>query len=205
MLSGLALTVILTVVARPLSVWLCTAGRSFTGRERVFVSWAGLRGAVPIVLATFALSADLAASDTIFNAVFFVVLASAVLQGPTLPRVVDRLGLRSRLHAREEAPLEIVAVESLGSDLLEYIVDDDDVIVGKAVRDLALPRDALIAIVVRGEEALPPRGSTVIESGDRLYVLARQTARPVVRRLFAAWDRGEGEPNRRDLERGAAR
>jgi cell volume regulation protein A len=190
-LPALALTVVLTLVARPISVWISTAPWRFSWRERIFISWAGLRGAVPIVLATFALSADVGASDTIFNAVFFVAVASAVLQGPTLVRVVDRLGLRTRMRASDEAPLEIVAVDSLGADLLEYVVDDDDHIVGRAVRELGLPRDALLAIVVRGEEALPPRGSTVIEAGDRLYVLARHTARPLVRRIFAAWDRGD--------------
>ena len=188
-LSGLALAAVLTLVARPLSVWICTAVGKFTVRERVFLGWAGLRGAVPIVLATFALSADIGASDTIFNAVFFVVLASAVVQGPTLERLVARLGLQSRARPSDEAPLQIVAVESLGSDLLEYVVDDDDVIVGRAVRDFGLPRDTLLAVVVRDDEAIPPRGSTVIEPGDRLFVLAPRTIRADLEDVFSRWRR----------------
>jgi cell volume regulation protein A len=190
-LPGLAVVATLTLVARPLTVWICTAFGGLDPRELVFLSWAGLRGAVPIVLATFALSADLAASDTIFNAVFFVVLASAVLQGMTLEQAVARLGLTSRTRPSDEPPLEIVAVDSLGADLLEYIVREGDAVAGRAVRELALPRDTLVVVVVRDEEAIPPRGSTVVQPGDRLYVLARTASRPRVRRLFDSWERGE--------------
>ena len=161
-LSGLALAAVLTLVARPLAVWLCTAFAGFDWRERVFLSWAGLRGAVPIVLATFALSADLEASETIFNAVFFVVLASALLQGTTLEQAVRRLGLVSSERPTEEPPLEIVAVDSLGADLLEYVVHEGDAVAGRAVRELDLPRDTLVVVVVRDDEAIPPRGSTVL-------------------------------------------
>ena len=90
---GLALAAVLVFVARPIAVWLSTAFQGFTHRERVFLGWAGLRGAVPIVLATFALSANVASSDKIFNAVFFVVIVSALLQGPTLEPFARRLGL----------------------------------------------------------------------------------------------------------------
>jgi cell volume regulation protein A len=92
-LSALALTVVLTLVARPAAVLLSTVAQGFGWRERIFLSWAGLRGAVPIVLATFALSENVAESQTIFNAVFFVVLVSALLQGLTLEPLARRLRL----------------------------------------------------------------------------------------------------------------
>jgi potassium/hydrogen antiporter len=94
-LAALALAIVLTVVARPAAVVVSTLGRRFDARERAFLSWAGLRGAVPIVLATFALSENVAESDTIFNAVFFVVLVSALVQGLTLEPLARRLGLTS--------------------------------------------------------------------------------------------------------------
>ena len=90
---GLALAAVLVLVARPIAVWLSTGFQGFTHRERAFLGWAGLRGAVPIVLATFALSANVGPSDKIFNAVFFVVIVSALLQGPTLEPLARRLGL----------------------------------------------------------------------------------------------------------------
>jgi hypothetical protein len=83
-LPGLALAVLLVIVIRPIAVWISTAFSKFTARERVLLGWAGLRGAVPIVLATFVLSSELGKAETIFNAVFFVVVVSALLQGTTL-------------------------------------------------------------------------------------------------------------------------
>jgi cell volume regulation protein A len=185
-LPALALAGVLLVVARPVAVWLSTLGLGFSRPERVFLSWAGLRGAVPIVLATIALSEGIAASDTIFNAVFFVVLVSAVVQGPTIEPLARRLGLVARHRPVVEAPLEPPVSASL--DLLEHEVEPTDAIVGLPVRELGLPREALVAVIVRGGEALPPRGRTIVEAGDRLYVLAHASTRPEVERLFARWE-----------------
>jgi potassium/hydrogen antiporter len=92
-LSGLALATLLVLVARPAAVWTSTAFSGFSRRERVLLGWAGLRGAVPIAVATFALSSDVSHKETIFNAVFFVVVVSSIVQGTTLERVAGRLGL----------------------------------------------------------------------------------------------------------------
>jgi cell volume regulation protein A len=142
---------------------------------------------VPIVLATYPQAAGLPESRTIFNAVFFVVVASALIQGPTLEPLARRLGLAGRAHGSSEPPLEVAAVDSLGSGLLEFGVDADSAVAGRHVRDLELPRDALVAVIVRDGEALPPRGSTQIERGDRLYVLSRRESRRTVERLFDDW------------------
>lgn len=187
-LPGLALVGVLSFVARPVAVWLTTAYQGFSTREKSLLAWAGLRGAVPIVLGTFALSADLDASNTVFNAVFFVVLVSAVLQGPTIEPLARRLGLATSTQPVHHPPLEIVAVKSLGSDLLEFTVHEGDAIDGRPVRELALPREALVAVIVRGGEAIPPRGSTVIRADDRLYVLARRAVRPRIEALFDVWE-----------------
>lgn len=97
-LPGLAVVVVLLFVARPIAVWLSTVFQRFDPRERVLLGWAGLRGAVPIVLATYPQAAGLPESRTIFNAVFFVVVASALIQGPTLEPLARRLGLTRRAH-----------------------------------------------------------------------------------------------------------
>ena len=92
--SGLAVTAVLMIVARPLSVFVCLAPfRAFDWRAKLFISWAGLRGAVPIVLATFPIVAGVPGSQTIFNIVFFVVIVSSVLQGPTMAWVAKKLGV----------------------------------------------------------------------------------------------------------------
>jgi len=186
-LPGLAIVATLLFVARPVAVWLSTVLQGFSVRERTFLGWAGLRGAVPIVLATYPYAAGLPESRTIFNAVFFVVVASSVIQGPTLEPLARRLGLTGRARGSYEPPLEVAAVDSLGSGLLEFGVSSDSVVAGQHVRELGLPRDALVAVIVRDGEALPPRGSTRIEQGDRLYVLSRRESRREVERLFDAW------------------
>jgi cell volume regulation protein A len=184
--AGLGLTAVLVLAARPLAVWASTVplGR-FTQRERVLLGWAGLRGAVPIVLATFALSAHLRAADTIFNAVFFVVLVSAVLQGTTLEGVARRLDLLVESHSTEP-PLSVSRAWS-ALDLVEFAVAPDDAIAGSAVRELGLPREALVAVIVRGDDAIPPRGSTTVQPGDLLFVLAPNGNGPELEDVFGRW------------------
>ncbi len=186
-LAGLALAVLLMVAIRPAAVWLSTALSSFNARERMLLGWAGLRGAVPIVLATFVLSSDVEHAETIFNAVFFVVVVSALVQGSTLEWVAERLGLVDPRPAVTAAPLEVDALGSL--ELVEFDVAGDHAIAGAAVRELGLPRSALIALVARGNETIPPRGSTVLEPGDRLFVLAPRTNRPELEDVFSRWRR----------------
>ncbi len=186
-LSGLALTAVLVFVARPLAVWICTAFQGFSHRERTLLGWAGLRGAVPVVLATFPQAEGVEDSETIFNAVFFVVLVSTLVQGTTLEPVARWLKLTTKARPVYQPPLEIAAVQSLGSDLLEFVVAPDAAVAGTHVRDLQLPRDSLVAVIVRGEDAIPPRGSTLIQPDDRLYVLARAESRGLVQECFDSW------------------
>jgi cell volume regulation protein A len=163
-LPGLALSLLLVVAVRPAAVWSCTALCKFTGRERVRLGWAGPRGAVPIVLATFALSSHVPHGDTIFNAVFFVVVISTILQGTTLEFLAGRLGL-----------------------LRAFSVQPRTAIAGVTVGELALAHDAIIPIVSRGDESILPRGHTVIEAGDRLHVLVPQGTHQDIEDVFIRW------------------
>jgi potassium/hydrogen antiporter len=187
-LDGLALAFLLTVVARPAAVWASTAFSDFTHRERLLLGWAGLRGAVPIVLATFALSSsEVPHKETIFNAVFFVVLVSTIAQGTTLEALARRLGLVSTAPPVPEAPLEVGPKSEL--ELVDFVVAPDHSVNGSAVRELGLPRNALIAVVNRDGEAIPPRGSTVIRAGDRLFVLVPHKDRADLEDVFSRWRR----------------
>jgi cell volume regulation protein A len=187
-LSGLALAGVLILLARPLAVGLSLIGQRFEARELALVSWAGLRGAVPIVLATFVATEGLSERDTIFNAVFFVVLVSALVQGATLEPLAARLGLTSERPALSRPPIEVGAVQ--GADLVEYQVREGHAVAGRRVRELGLPRSALVAVIVREEQAVPPRGSTRVEAGDRLYVLLRDETRREMESLMRAWEEG---------------
>jgi cell volume regulation protein A len=174
------------VVIRPVAVWISTALNRFTARERALLGWAGLRGAVPIVLATFVLSSDLSEAETIFNAVFFVVVVSALLQERRSNGPRHAWG-SSILGPQFAAPLEVDALGSL--ELVEFDVAGDHAIAGAAVRELGLPRTTLIAVVARHGDTIPPRGTTVIEPGDRLFVLAPRAMRAELEDVFSRWRR----------------
>jgi potassium/hydrogen antiporter len=186
-LPSLALALALTLVARPLSVWVSTAFLDYSARERVLIGWAGLRGAIPIVFATFVLSSEVAQRETIFNAIFFVVVVSTILQGTTLEWLAGRLGLVSPAPPAHEAPLEVGPLSKL--DLVDFVVADDHAVNGSAVRELGLPRSALVAVINRGEDTIPPRGSTVVKPGDHLFVLVPRSMRADLEDVFARWRR----------------
>ena len=185
--SALALTAVLVFVARPLAVVASVAPFRYRPREQLFLAWAGLRGAVPIVLATFALSAHVSGSATIFNAVFFVTLVSTLAQGMTLERFARGLGLTTEARPFYSPPVEIEAIRALGGDMLEYEVGRDNAIVGSFIRDLDIPREAVVMLIVRDESGIPPRGSTSIAAGDRLYILVRGEARAAVEAAIGRW------------------
>ena len=185
--AGLALALLLVLVIRPVAVWASTALSEFNSRERLLLGWGGLRGAVPIVLATFVLSSHVPNANTIFNAVFFVVVISTILQGTTLEWVAGRLALVDPAPPSLEAPIEVGPLSKL--DLIDFVVAPDHAIAGAAVRELGLPRSSLIAVVGRGDDSIPPRGSTIIEPGDRLFVLAPRSMRQDVEDVFSRWRR----------------
>ena len=186
-LSGLALAALLALFIRPLAVWVSTAVSPFTSRERALLGWAGLRGAVPIVLGTIVLSSEIESGEKIFNAVFFVVLISALVQGTTLERVAERLHVVSLAPKVLVPPLETAAMSSL--EIIDFAVGPDHAIAGSAVSELGLPRNALVAVVARGDETIPPRGTTVILPGDRLFVLVPRSLRPELEDVFERWRR----------------
>ena len=175
-LEGTLLALLLVFVARPVSAALGTALDRFTLGERVVLGWAGLRGAVPVVLATFAVIEGVpeGRAREFFNIVFFAVVISTILQGTTVEWLARRLGVTTSEPALPRPLIETGTVRRLGAEIVEYPVGSDDAIVGQLVRELGLPRDALLSVIVRGEEALLPRGSTRIEADDRLHVMVRE-------------------------------
>ena len=192
-LEGTALALLLVFIARPLTAALATAFDHFTAGERIVLGWAGLRGAVPVVLATFPVIDGIENSREFFNIVFFAVVLSTILQGTSVEWLARKLGVTTSEPALPRPLVETGTVRRLGAEIVEYPVNDDDAIVGALVRALGLPRDALLSVIVRGEEALLPRGSTRIEAGDRLHVMVREEVAGEMPDLLERWRIGPME------------
>jgi cell volume regulation protein A len=204
-LEGTAIALATTMLARPAAAYLATIGAGFTLGERVLLGWAGLRGAVPVVLATFAVTDHVSGAQLIFNVVFFVVLLSTVLQGATIQPLAGLLRATSDEAAIPAPLVEPTLLNRLGAETIQYPVRRGDAVIGHAVRELGLPREALLNIIVRGERAIPPRGSTIIEVGDQLHVLVRQEAAVEFRDLLTRWRNGPVGPPERHRPRPRSR
>ena len=170
--TGMLLAGILIFAARPLAVWLCLSGSEFTARERLLVSWVGLRGAAPIMLATFPLAANIPYAQSIFNQVFFVVISSILCQGSTLMPLARLLDLSCPADDRERIPLELEVTDSGGdAEMFEFVVPADAPFVGITVAELGLPAEALILLIRRDRGFFSPRGNTRIAAGDGLLIM----------------------------------
>jgi cell volume regulation protein A len=149
------------------------------------------------VLATFPVLADVPRSQELFNIVFFAVVVSTLLQGTTFEPLARSLGLTTSEPALPRPLAEGGTIRRLGAEILEYPVAEDDAIVGHRVRDLGLPRDAVVNVIVREDQAIPPRGSTRLRAGDRLHVLIRQESARDLYDLRDRWHAGPiGRPAR---------
>ncbi len=195
--EGLVLAVVLVLFTRPLGTFAGTAFARFTVPERLALSWAGLRGGVPVVLATFPVLELGPQMVEFFNVVFFAVLVSTVLQGTTFEWVARRLGVTTSEAALPAPLIEPSAIRPFGAEVVDHLVRSDDAIVGRLVRELGLPREALLNVVIRDGQAFPPRGSTRIEAGDRLNVLVRQELAVEFRELLDRWRTGPVGPEPR--------
>ncbi len=192
-LEGLLLSAVLMFAARPLAAMVSSLPATFALRERLMLGWAGLRGAVPIWLATFPVIAGVEGSDQIFNIIFFVVVTSTLIQGASFEPLARRLGLTTNEPALPRPLVESGTIRRLGGEVYAFRVEPGDAAVGRPVRDLQLPREAVVNVIVRSSEALPPRGSTEIEAGDELHILVRAGVRKEVEALMERWRDGPME------------
>jgi cell volume regulation protein A len=188
---GLALAVVLalTVVARPASVVLSAAVRPLPWNELAFLSWAGLRGAVPVVLATIPLSEGVEGAGRLFDLVFVIIVVDTLLTGPTLPTAARILKVARRSEPRdlevEAAPLERVA-----ADLLQVSISPRSLMHGVEVGELRLPQGASVSLVIRGDQTLVPERRTVLRAGDNLLVVTPRKQREQTERRLRQVSRG---------------
>lgn len=184
-IPALLISMVLILVARPVAVFLCAAPFKFNFRELTFLSWVGLKGAVPITLATFPMLAGLPGASLMFDTVFFVVLVSALVQGWTLPAVARYLKLEVPTRLPPPVTLEISSLRDIDGDIVDYFVDEECQAAGCMIKNLALPDGVVIALIVRDDQIIPPQGRSVLLSGDHAIVVLRPRVRAIVDRVFA--------------------
>ncbi|SDX48535.1 MULTISPECIES: potassium/proton antiporter [Salimicrobium] len=186
MWSGVLTAFVLIFIARPAAVFSMLGFFRFSTKEMLFLSWAGLRGAVPIVLAIFPMLAGIGHSQTIFNIVFFIVLISALLQGSTIMQVAEKFKLVSERRINPIHSLEVISMGKANVEMLEFEVTDQNQIAGETLEDLSLPDRALINAIIRDGDMITPYGQTTIMPGDTLYILvARKVKKQLKKRLQA--------------------
>jgi cell volume regulation protein A len=169
---GLLVSLFLMLIARPLSVFLTLAFTHMSWREKTLISWGGLRGAVPIILATFPLLSGVPQADMIFNLVFFIVLTSVLLQGTTLPLLARWLRLDASLPEKPEYSLLLESPESIKTGLAEIRILHTSTAVGKQIVELGLPKEVVVMMIGRGGYAFIPTGRSVLQANDTLLVFA---------------------------------
>jgi cell volume regulation protein A len=188
LLPALVVGVALTFVARPISVLLCATPFGMPLREQAFVSWAGLRGAVPIVLATFPITAGLADAHRIFDVTFLLVVVFTLIQGPTLPWLSKRLGVVEPAHTKE-LDIEHAPLADIGATMLSCDIPAGSRLSGVEVAELRLPGEALVTLILRESTLFVPNGDTVLRPGDHLLLAVTDSHRSEVERRLRAISR----------------
>jgi cell volume regulation protein A len=170
---GLLLALALALVARPLMVAACLLPFRYGARETAFISWVGLRGAVPILLATYPVLAGVEDAMALFHLVFFVVVVNAIIPGATVRWAVWLLGVERGGVQRPAPVLEINAIDSLPVQITSFSLHPAALVTGQPARMLPLPAGADILLVVRDRQALPVTPETVLQAGDHVHIMVR--------------------------------
>lgn len=182
--AGLLLAAFLALIARPLVVWLCLLPFRYPPREVAYIAWVGLRGAVPIILAAYPVLAGAPGAERIFDAVFFVVVVSALIPGATVSPLARRLGLEASEPPAPQAVLEIESRQPLNGEMFSFYVDDALPVAGERLADVPFPEGAAVMLIIRGREVIAPKGSTVLTPGDHVYLFARDEDRPIIQLML---------------------
>ncbi|MDQ0242701.1 cell volume regulation protein A [Bacillus fengqiuensis] len=182
--KGIFISLILMLVARPIAVFLSTINMNYTKKEKLFLSWAGLKGAVPIVLATFPMLAHVEDSQLIFNVVFFVVLTSCLIQGATITNLAEKLGLTGPEKTTPMHSLELVSLGKAQAEMIEYEMEADAKIIGQTLLDIPFPDGALVNAIIRNDRLITPDGNTTLCPGDFLYILTSKKSKQALKQLL---------------------
>jgi cell volume regulation protein A len=181
---GLTLALFLAVIARPVVAMLCLAPFRYRWRDSAYVGWVGLRGAVPIVLATIPVMAGVGGARELFDVVFFIVVVGAIIPGATVPWVTRLLRVESAAPPPPSALIEIDARAPKGDELRAYFVSSELAVAGASLAEIPFPEGAAVSMIERAGSLIAPSGSTRVEPGDYVYVIAPLEHRPHVELLF---------------------
>lgn len=171
-IPGLAISVFMILVARPITVFISLAFSKIRVKDKVFISWVGLRGAVPIIFATYPLIAGVEKAGLIFNIVFFISVLSVTVQGTTIPVVAKWLNRAVPESMRRKYPLDIELADDVKSELAEIEVIEGSFAANRPIVEIDFPKTGLIVMIKRNGKYLMPNGATVLQAGDFLTVMA---------------------------------
>jgi len=171
--EGIIIAMVLILIARPFAVLITSIIWKFTWKQGIFLSWGGIKGAVPIVLAIYPFAAGVNNANYYFNIVFFVVLISALVQGSTIDYLASKLKLYFGKRKPHIHSFELISLEKSKCELVDYRIKKDSHLIGKKIYELLLPKDSLITGIVRDNDIVTPRGNTIIKEEDDLFLLVR--------------------------------
>ncbi len=181
--AGLILSAVLMLIARPVSVFVSLLFTNINVKEKLFTSWVGLRGAVPIILATFPLLAGVEYADLIFSIVFFIVLTSALLQGWSLSFAAKVLKVDAPMIRKVRSPIEFESAPNDTNDLYDFLISENTALVNKTIVEIGFPKESLVVLINRNEQYIVPTGGTIIEAGDVLLILTNKKTIEEVKRI----------------------
>ena len=170
-MPGISLFLAITFLGRPVAVFLCTALSKLAVKDKLFLSWSGIKGAVPIVLATYPAAAGIDGEYTLFNTVFFAVILSILVQGTTIGKLADVLGLNVKGQKKSRHTMELITTHETSYELIEIFVDDELYEGECRIMDLALPPGTTITMINRNDVIIAPSGKTKLLPGDILSLL----------------------------------
>jgi potassium/hydrogen antiporter len=181
---GLGIALLLAIVIRPLVVAVCLTPFRYPSREVIYIGWVGLRGAVPIVLATYPVLVGAPGAERLFDLVFFVVVVTALVPGATVAWVTQRLGLQTKEPPAPQAVLAIESRQPLQGELMSFYIDEALVVTGMPLEDLPLPEGAAVTLIVRKNQLVPPRPGTTLQAGDHVHLIAEPEDRGFIQLMF---------------------
>ena len=171
---GMAVGLFMIIISRPLSVWICLLPfRKMTVKAKNYVSWVGLRGAAPILFATYPLTSGIEVGGMIFNIVFFVTLLSLVVQGTSVPLVARLLGLADEFKPQTKLhTFDVELSDEIQSNMTELILLPEHLSHGRRIMDMPMPEKTLVVMIKRNDHYFVPTGATELEAGDALLLIS---------------------------------
>lgn len=181
---GLGVVAVLMLFARPAAAFVSLLPFRFPLKDTSFIAWGGLRGAVPIILATYPVLRGVQGAERLFDLTFFVVVVNVLITGGTVPWLLRKLGLEGEEPPPPHAVLEISSTQKLSGQLLSFFVEEELDVTGVPLNEIPFPEGSAVTLILRGEDLIVPKGHTLLLPGDHVYVATTHEDRPFVQLMF---------------------